>query len=464
MVNNLNIGKKKKFIKNVLDLTFFLISISGIMSLFIVFSRMPYVNNFFFKLDLNVFKKCLVFHVDFSLYFWMSLYIFIINIFLIFKFIKFFSFFYYFLFFLSLSSLFVFITIFNESEIFLINYIPLIKNYFFFIFFILFFIFLLLFYFFLLIKIRSYKKNEDKFFNIKNLSSFFLCLFYLINYLLIILNLFFSYYKLKNFAIFIDNFNYYELLIWSTGHLFQYINVFTLLIIFYFYIEKTFFISLNNKIIHKIILYCFIVNLCSYLLFFLRIIKIDYYLLNTYLMKYNSFFYFIVIFFLFLNSVYFSNFFKFGKTTSYFRFYSFVIFFMYFFGCSLGFLINKQNTIIPAHYHCSIGSVSLSFFIFSNILFNDIFYYNNLKCLFYKFFPFLFFLGQFFFSVGFLIAGFNGSLRKSFLNNQIINNNFEKFGLLIMAFGGFVAIFSGFYFVFHYLKIKKNIQNDFKWM
>lgn len=122
---------------------------------------------------------------------------------------------------------------------------------------------------------------------------------------------------------------------------------------------------------------------------------------------------------------------------------SILIFFM---GGLIGVGIDGVNTIIPAHYHCVIGAVTIAFMgLFYEILpaFEKTLWSRRLAAI----QPYLYSLGIVLFAVGLFIAGSHGVARKTYGGEQNLNSTAKFIGMSIMGIGGLVAISGGIAFV-----------------
>ena len=124
-------------------------------------------------------------------------------------------------------------------------------------------------------------------------------------------------------------------------------------------------------------------------------------------------------------------------------------------GYILGFSINEQNTLIPAHYHAAIGGVTVAFMTTAFWL-CELFKLNiknkHKEIKFARLQPLFFGIGQFIFVIGFSYAGIHGAARKSFGTEQNINSLSEMIGLITMGIGGGIAIIGGILFLYIFSK------------
>ena len=118
-------------------------------------------------------------------------------------------------------------------------------------------------------------------------------------------------------------------------------------------------------------------------------------------------------------------------------------------GFLLGALIRGSNTVVPAHYHASIGAVTVAFMAVT---------YTVLEHLAVPvpagrwrrtaaWQPALYGGGQLVFALGFALAGARGMTRKTYGVEQAGRDFVESTGLVVMGVGGFVAIAGGLLFL-----------------
>lgn len=115
-------------------------------------------------------------------------------------------------------------------------------------------------------------------------------------------------------------------------------------------------------------------------------------------------------------------------------------------GGLVGAIIGGVNTIIPAHYHCVIGAVTIAFMgLFYEILpaFGKTVWSRRLATA----QPYLYSLGIVLFAVGLFIAGSHGVARKTYGGEQNLNTTAKFIAMSIMGIGGLVAISGGIAFV-----------------
>ncbi len=123
-------------------------------------------------------------------------------------------------------------------------------------------------------------------------------------------------------------------------------------------------------------------------------------------------------------------------------------------GFVLGFSIRKPNTMIPAHYHASVGSITLTLMIASPLLIRFIglpFEDFIKKIKFYSYQPVIYGVGQSIFAMGFAFAGINGMGRKLYGNEQQIRGFFDYLGLSLVGIGGSIAVLAGILYIIMFL-------------
>ncbi len=116
-------------------------------------------------------------------------------------------------------------------------------------------------------------------------------------------------------------------------------------------------------------------------------------------------------------------------------------------GFTLGALIHGSNTMVPAHYHASIGAVTVAFMALTIHLLEPL----GLKTprRFARIAPWqpaLFGVGQSIFAAGFALAGAAGMARKVYGVEQVRTAT-QSAGLVIMGLGGIVAVAGGLLFL-----------------
>jgi cytochrome c oxidase subunit I len=118
-------------------------------------------------------------------------------------------------------------------------------------------------------------------------------------------------------------------------------------------------------------------------------------------------------------------------------------------GFVLGALIRGSTTMVPAHYHASIGAVTAAFMGVTPMLLEGF----GLRvpsprlARWSRWQPALFGAGQLVFAVGFGLAGTQGMARKAYGAEQHIRTLTEWVGLVVMGVGGLVAVAGGVLFL-----------------
>ncbi|MCC6807460.1 MAG: hypothetical protein IT381_08550 [Deltaproteobacteria bacterium] len=112
-------------------------------------------------------------------------------------------------------------------------------------------------------------------------------------------------------------------------------------------------------------------------------------------------------------------------------------------GFVIGALIRGPNTMVPAHYHASIGAVTAAFMTMSYLVLAGRPVGDRLARL-RRIQPLIYGAGQTVFAVGF---GFAGMTRKTYGAEQHIRTTSEIIGLVTMGAGGLVAVGAGLIFL-----------------
>lgn len=119
------------------------------------------------------------------------------------------------------------------------------------------------------------------------------------------------------------------------------------------------------------------------------------------------------------------------------------------FGFVMGALIRGANTMIPGHYHASIGAVTVAFMAATYLLLAKLgapVPEGRLRSL-ASWQPALFGVGQTVFALGFGLAGAFGMQRKAYGAEQAERGLAETLGLFVMGVGGLIAIAGGLLFL-----------------
>jgi hypothetical protein len=118
-------------------------------------------------------------------------------------------------------------------------------------------------------------------------------------------------------------------------------------------------------------------------------------------------------------------------------------------GFVLGAMIRGSNTVVPAHYHASIGGVTVAFMAMAYLLAEAIGWRlpTARACRLATCQPLVFGAGQAVFAVGFAIAGVLGMARKTYGHEQHTRTFGETIGLVVMGIGGLIAVAGGLLFL-----------------
>ena len=118
-------------------------------------------------------------------------------------------------------------------------------------------------------------------------------------------------------------------------------------------------------------------------------------------------------------------------------------------GFVLGALIQGSNTMVPAHYHASIGAVTAAFMGVTVPILDALGCPAATPALrrASRWQPALFGAGQLVFAIGFGLAGAQGMARKTYGAEQHIRTPAEWLGLVVMGLGGLVAVAAGVLFL-----------------
>jgi heme/copper-type cytochrome/quinol oxidase subunit 1 len=118
-------------------------------------------------------------------------------------------------------------------------------------------------------------------------------------------------------------------------------------------------------------------------------------------------------------------------------------------GFGLGAAIRGSNTMVPAHYHASIGGVTVAFMAMTYLLLGA-FGYSIPSARLQRgaaWQPLVYGVGQMIFAAGFGLAGAYGMARKAYGAEQAARSTAETIGLAIMGTGGLLAIVGGLMFI-----------------
>jgi hypothetical protein len=118
-------------------------------------------------------------------------------------------------------------------------------------------------------------------------------------------------------------------------------------------------------------------------------------------------------------------------------------------GFALGAAIRGSNTMVPAHYHASIGGVTAAFMTLSYLVLAalglSIETPKIRRAATWQ--PVVYGVGQMVFAAGFAIAGAYGMSRKAYGAEQATRSLAESIGLGVMGIGGLIAIIGGVLFL-----------------
>ncbi|HET6528431.1 MAG TPA: cbb3-type cytochrome c oxidase subunit I [Balneolaceae bacterium] len=129
-------------------------------------------------------------------------------------------------------------------------------------------------------------------------------------------------------------------------------------------------------------------------------------------------------------------------------------------GFILGAMIRGSNTMVPAHYHATLGGITIAFMVMTYKLL-DYFGFSLTDGLWKKaaIQPLLYGTGQAIFVAGLAYAGTYGLARKVFGEEQIIHTSEIYIGLGLLVVGGLIAISGGVLFLWIVIKAWLNAKN-----
>jgi cytochrome c oxidase subunit I len=118
-------------------------------------------------------------------------------------------------------------------------------------------------------------------------------------------------------------------------------------------------------------------------------------------------------------------------------------------GVALGASIRGSNTVVPAHYHASIGAVTVAFMAITPTLLVAVGMrpLEGRMARVARVQPALLGFGQAVFALGFALAGQHGMRRKTYGGEQEVRTLAEWAGLTVMGLGGAVAVAGGVLFL-----------------
>ncbi len=119
-------------------------------------------------------------------------------------------------------------------------------------------------------------------------------------------------------------------------------------------------------------------------------------------------------------------------------------------GIALGVWINRASTLVPAHYHATVGAITVAFMGITYLLLEEFGMPLPTERLrrWSRWQPLIFGLGQLGFVSGFAYAGLYGLGRKVYGHEQALFGVEQKFGLAVMGTGGLFALIGGLLFMF----------------
>ena len=127
-------------------------------------------------------------------------------------------------------------------------------------------------------------------------------------------------------------------------------------------------------------------------------------------------------------------------------------------GLILGACIRGSTTLVPAHYHASLGAVTVAFMTAAYFVCDAVRRGNSGAALSEGVWRAakrqlaLFGVGQTVFALGFAIGGAYGLGRKAYASEQHVRSAGEVCGLIVMGLGGLVAVAGGLWFLFLVLR------------
>lgn len=119
-------------------------------------------------------------------------------------------------------------------------------------------------------------------------------------------------------------------------------------------------------------------------------------------------------------------------------------------GIGLGAFITRSSTLVPAHYHATVGAVTVALMGASYLLLDALglpLPNARLRSL-ARWQPLIFGLGQVGFATGFAYAGWHGLGRKVYGHEQAVRGLEQSIGLGVMGVGGSLAVLGGALFLY----------------
>lgn len=118
-------------------------------------------------------------------------------------------------------------------------------------------------------------------------------------------------------------------------------------------------------------------------------------------------------------------------------------------GVAFGAAIAGSNTVIPAHYHASVGGVTAAFMATTYLLLGPLGAPIPAALRpWTRWQPLVYGAGQVVFAIGFAFSGLYGLARKAYGTEQVVRSTSETVGLAVMGAGGLVAVGGGAVFLF----------------
>lgn len=434
----------------------FSLAFSGILAFILSIARIPIIHNYFS--DPDFFRRGLVVHVNFGFLIWLSS--FGVGIFSLLNnnSKKTLSFFISILGIILLGISWLFI----KGQAILSNYIPMIDDPIFFLGIFLFTTGIFLSFF----DYRSFINVGHSF--LPKISISFIKVFaisYIIAYELGIL----SFLTTPNS---LPSKEYYEILFWGSGHIFVF-AIEALKISLWFAILKLVFKQefKYNSFLKLIAILYLIIPLSSLLLVQHNTFSSNYRNFFTEIMRWGIFpFVSLIILYIVIYTIKWLKVYKIDNKREYIHLISvYLSIFMTIFGFLLGSFIRSSNTMIPAHYHASIGAITLTLMSFSFVFLEyqnwNVTLFEKNKIYYYQ--PIIYAIGQTIFASGFAIAGINGQGRKLYGSEQQVKGLLDYIGLSLVGIGGIIAVFAGILFIYLFLKVflpifQKQILYTFK--
>lgn len=246
----------------------------------------------------------------------------------------------------------------------------------------------------------------------------------------------------------------YETAMWAGGHLLQFFNVSFLLIVWLELIHSLGLRGLTKKETQFIFLWLGIPLLVSPLLFSSPVESESFREGFTVLMRWGIFPAVVsaILILLFRNRQTFTNKLIFSDIR---YFGTLLTMFISVSGFIFGATIRGSDLRVPGHYHASLGAISMTYTIFAVYLFWQFGWAKNQAILSYKTSKahvWAFGVGQWLHALGMVIAGSQGVTRKVYGVEQQVPNFIAQMGLGILGVGSAIAAVGGLLFLILWLK------------